>query len=298
MAFLELNPGKRQRIWGWPAIVNLTLGGTGAGLCMLVTLFASFSHPWRHLNSFVSLPLLAGLIVGCGFLTLTLEAGRPMRGYRLFSRLSESWMSIESLSGLIFILAAVVSHWFPVFFLRALAVVSAMVLSVSQGMMLYRAVGVKSWHQGLVPVLFLTSGLMTAAGVLLLAVGNIPISDRLPMLLLLFIIVVNLALWILFLYGNTEVSANRGIKFLRRPALLLIIAGIGHLLPVLYLGVVFISGSIEPSSVTASFYRVGSGMMLLGGGACQKIGMVIAAGFFRPILIDSACTDNQSMPVS
>jgi DMSO reductase anchor subunit len=297
MAFSELAPASRQRIWGWPAVVNLTLGGTGSAFYLLGAFFAFFSRPWPHDNQFIAFPLLAAVVVSSGFAALAMEAGRPLRAYRLFSRLPGSWMSVESLAGALFIVAAVASHWFPIFFLRAVAVAAALVLIVSQGMMLYRAVGVDAWHRGVIPFVFVTSGLMSACGLLLLNVRQLSALDRLSILCLALMVLLNLAAWLLYLFGRTESDSNRGFKFLRHPAMLLLIAGLGHLLPLLYLGGVLFSGDSEPSTVAASLFRVGSGLMLLAGGVGQKIGIVLAAGYHRPIFIDTVFRDSVSSPV-
>ena len=297
MAFLELAPATRQRIWGWPAVVNLTLGGTGSAFYLLGTFFAFFSRPWPHDSQFIAYPLLAAVFVSGGFVTLAMEAGRPLRAYRLFRRLPGSWMSVESLAGMLFIVAAVASQWFPILFLRALAVAAALVLIVSQGMMLYKAVGVDVWHRRVIPALFVTSGLMSACGLLLLNVRQLSALDRLPILCLALLVLLNLAAWFFFLFGRSESDSNRGFQFLRHPAMLMLIAGLGHLLPLLHLGSVFFSGDSEPSTVAASLFRVGSGLMLLAGGVGQKIGIVLAAGYHRPIFIDTVFRDSASSPV-
>ena len=46
MAYLELASPKQQRTWGWPAVVNLALGGSGAGLYLLGTFFSVLDQPW------------------------------------------------------------------------------------------------------------------------------------------------------------------------------------------------------------------------------------------------------------
>ncbi len=298
MALLELAPARRQRIWGWPAVVNLTLGGTGSGLYLLGALLAFFSSPWSHDNQFIAFPLLAAVVVSLGFVTLALEAGRPLRAYRLFRRLPGSWMSVESLVGVLFIFAAVADLWFPFLFLRALSVAAALVLIVSQGMMLYRAVGVDAWHRRLIPSLFVTSGLMSACGLLLLNVRQISALGRLPILFLAALVMLNLAAWLFYLFGRLEPDSNRGFKFLRHPAMLMLVVGLGHVLPFLYLGVVFLSGDNQAGNLVASFFRVGSGLMLLAGGMCQKIGIVLAAAYLRPLSIDAVFTDRASTPVS
>ena len=298
MACLELAPAKRQRTWGWPAVVNLTLGGTGAGLYLLGMLLAPFSQAWTDEGQFVAFALLAAAVVGLGFLTLALEAGRPLRAYRLFRRLSGSWMSVESLAGLLFIVSAVASYWLPAFPLQALAMLAAVVLIVSQGWMLNRAVGVSAWNRRLIPWLFVTSGLVSAGGLLLLNARHLAVLDRLPILMLASLVLLNLAVWLRYLFGRTEDGCNWGIQFLRRPVLLLFIAGMGHLLPILHMGAILLSGDLGTSIVATDLFRVGSGLLLIAGSACQKIGIVLAAGFHRPIVIEALFKYDVSMPTN
>ena len=296
MAFVELLPKKRQRIWEWPAVINLTLGGAGAGLYLLDRLLASFGIQWLPNNPFFNLSLLAALTVGLGFLSLTIEAGKPLRGYRLFSRLLASWMSVESLAGGVFIISAIASSWSSSVYLRVLAVTAAMVLIVSQGMMLYRAVGVAAWNRKLVPFLFITSGLTTACGLLLIIIRQLPTENRFPIFIVILLAAVNLITWLVFVYGGNS-NSNRGIEFLRRPSILLLIGGIGHLLPIIFLSVVFLLGDVKNSDVIPSFFYVGAGLMLIGGGACQKVGVVVAAGYFRSMRLDVEIDDNISVPM-
>lgn len=293
MAFVELLPKKRQRIWEWPAVVNLTLGGTGAGLYLLDRLLASFGIQWLPDNSFLNLPLLAALTVGLGFLSLTLEAGKPLRGHRLFSRLLASWMSVESFAGVLFIISAITSSWSSSVSLRVLAAAAAIVLIVSQGMMLYRAVGVAAWNSKLVPFLFITSGLTTAWGLLLLIIRQLPTENRSSIFIVILFAAVNLITWLVFVCGSAS-DSNRGLEFLRRPSILLLIGGLGHLLPILFLSVVFLLGDVKNIDVMTSLFYTGAGLMLIGGGVCQKVGVVIAAGYFRSMHLDVQIDDNVS----
>lgn len=297
MAFVVILPKKRQRIWEWPAVVNLTLGGTGAGMYLLDRLHAFLGIQWLQDSLLLNIPLLAALLVGLGFLSLTLEAGKPLRGYRLFSRLLISWMSIESLAGVIFLVTAIASSWSSSVLLRGLAVVAAMVLIVSQGMMLSRAMGVAAWNRKLMPFLFITSGLTTACGLLSIFIPPLSTGSRLPIVVVMFFAAMNLITWLVFLNKGTS-DSNRGLEFLRRPSILLLIGGIGHLLPILFFGVVFLLGNGESRGVMTSLLSASAGLMLLGGGVCQKIGVVIAAGYFRSMLLDSHIEDSISMPMN
>jgi hypothetical protein len=137
-----------------------------------------------------------------------------------------------------------------------------------------------------------TSGLISASGLMLLNVRYLSVLGRLSILFLATLVILNLVVWLLYLFGQAEPDLNRGFQFLLHPAMLLLIAGIGHILPILHMGAVFLSGDLETSIITTPLFRVGLGLMLMAGSACQKIGVVMAAGFFRPIWIDAEIRDN------
>ena len=59
---------KQQRTWGWPAVVNLTLGGSGAGLYLLGTFFSKLEQPWPVETQLIAYQILAPAIVCLGFL--------------------------------------------------------------------------------------------------------------------------------------------------------------------------------------------------------------------------------------
>jgi DMSO reductase anchor subunit len=146
-----LLPAIAQRLWGWPAVVNLAAGGLGAGLYLA---FAVAGTPgiarW-----------LAPALVLAGFAAVAAEAGRPLRGGRVLARVRTSWMSRELWLGTAFALAAALG-------LVPLAAPAAAALALAQGMILREARGVPAWSVPVMPVLFLTSALVSGAGLWLL----------------------------------------------------------------------------------------------------------------------------------
>lgn len=285
MANLELALPKQQRTWGWPAVINLTLGGGGGGLYLLGFFFNFWAQPWPVESQLISFQILAPAIVGVGFITLTIEAGKPLRAYRLFSNLTGSWMAVESLSGAIFVLTAVISWLFPFSIFIALAVITAFLLILSQGLMVFRAAGVKAWNQKLIPVLFVTSGLMTACGFILLNMrGHLGLT-RLSLSVFLFFIFANLLCWLLYLFGRNDNDFKQTVKFLRRPLLLMAIVVVGHILPFLHFFSLFIFDGAENTLLSSAVLGSITGLTLVGCGVAQKAGIIMAAGSFRGLVL-------------
>ena len=284
MVNLEVVPPLRQKSWRWPAVMNLTLGGAGAGLYLLGVFLTIIGQKWLDDVQFIPYQLLAPAIVCCGFLAVSLEAGRPLRAGHLIRNLSGSWMSIESLSGGIFIVTAFVNRCFPYFFLNIVAVSSAIILMMSQGFMVYRGASVTAWNAWLVPVIFVTSGFMTACGLALL---NNEILGEMPSLsavIFLICILLNLVFWILYLYWCHDADFQEAVKTLQRPVSLLVIVVIGHLLPFVLLSSIVVSGDVENGSQLLAVVRVVSGLSLIVGAISQKTGIILKAGYYRGIV--------------
>ena len=159
---VELVRLKKERVWRWPAVANFLLGGTGAGFYLLSSvhqLWQAGSHPGAA-------GIVSPLLVSLGFLSLTLEAGRPLRGVYLLSNLRNSWMSIEVLSGGLFVFSALADRLLPGFILHAVAACAAMGLIVSHGFIFYRSRAMTAWNLPVMPLIFFSSALVLGGGLL------------------------------------------------------------------------------------------------------------------------------------
>ena len=284
---MEILPPLRQRAWGWPAAVNLILGGAGSGLYLLGVFISVFSRQWTADLQLISFRLLAPAIVGVGFLTLTLEAGKPSRAYRLFSNLPCSWMSVESLAGVIFILSSFISHFFPFTLVTAMAATAALVLMVSQGFMVYYAMAVNAWNDRIVPLLFVTSGLTGACGFFLLNTPNFLAISNSTAVIFLACITANCLVWLLYLFRAQDKAFKKAIKILKRPLILLIVVGMGHIIPGVCLLIVFFLGSAANVFLVSTVNGLWVGLLLIVGSAGQKGGIILAAGYYRRIVLES-----------
>src|SRR5512132_3518267 len=106
---VELIAAQRQALWGWPAVANFALGGTGAALYAFASLASSFERsPAVALVSW-----LAPLLVLAGLAAVASETGRPFRGPRVLRQVRTSWMSRELWLGAIFVLLVAADIVFP-----------------------------------------------------------------------------------------------------------------------------------------------------------------------------------------
>jgi len=281
-------PPHRQESWKWPAVINLTFGGAGAGLYLLCMFFIILGHNMPDEFQFISFQFLAPIIVCCGFLALSFEAGRPLRAYHLFGNLHGSWMSIETLAGGIFALVSLISRFSPYLVFKITAASAALILMMSQGLMVYGAAAVPAWNVWLTPVIFMTSGFMTACGLVLLNTRIYSGTDSLLPVVFLICIFLNLVAWLLYLTRHHDNDFKKAVKFMRHPALLLVIVGIGHLVPFVLLFSVVVFGHVENGSKLLAVFHVLSGLALIVGGFGQKAGIILTAGYYKGIDIKAS----------
>jgi len=302
---MELIPSQKQRVWKMPAVVNFTMGGIGTGFYLLALLVALPANG-EWLQAFLagqadwfSLAFIAGVFklvgVGCagiGFIALTTEAGQPQRGINLFRHLRRSWMSRETLAFFLFAAFAGLDWLYPLLALRVLAAAAALFLMVAQGFILYRARGVITWNTPRVIFYFLTCGFMTGAGLMLIVFNSVnfftPLTSAFSFAALgIIAALLNLALWFFYLQSN-DAAFQKATQALRTQQALLQIVGVGHALPALLLVVAM---AIGPGTLLPAILEISAGALLIFGGARQKYGIVLEAGYLRAITLSPAKFD-------
>ena len=140
-----MESGHKQTSWKIPAVLNLTLGGMGAGFYLIALLLIFPPQGADMTQVFVQtavFKLLGPLLVSVGLISLTTEAGHPLKSIYLLVNLRHSWMSREALAGGIFILAAGLDWLIPSLILKIIAASAAFVFILAQGMIVWRASGV------------------------------------------------------------------------------------------------------------------------------------------------------------
>jgi DMSO reductase anchor subunit len=273
---IELIPPQRQALWGWPAVANFALGGLGAGWYVVAVLAAGLERsPGVTVASW-----MAPALVLAGFAAVAGEAGRPLRGPRVLTRLRTSWMSRELLIGLAFVLLVAADLIFPLRLHRAQASVAAVLLAVAQGFIVRRARGITAWDVPLMPVLFLLSALVSGAGAYLLVeavAGRSPVPAAVGAGLAL--IAVAFLAWSRYLAWSSEDAYRQAVAPLREGRAAVVIDGAGYGLPFV-LGLLALAAPAAAGPLLAL-----AGLLLVAGQAYAKARLILAAGRLRPITL-------------
>jgi formate-dependent nitrite reductase membrane component NrfD len=282
---IEMIPARRQTLWGWPAVANFALGGLGAGFYAVALLAAGFER-----SSGVAVASWAApALVLAGFAAVAGEAGRPLRGPRVLARLWTSWMSRELLIGGAFVLLVAADLAFPLRLHRAQALAAALLLALAQGFIVRRSRGVTAWDVPIVPLLFLLSALVSGAGAALLveAAGRRPVDPALPAIALVLVVATSVA-WARYLSWSSHESFARAIAPLREGYTALLVAGAGHALPLVLVGLAL----LVPLAAAPALGLAGA--LLIAGQVYAKARFILAAGQLRPITLAIAPSRRRS----
>ena len=166
---------ERQETFGWLVAVDLFLAGTGAGVFIVSFVIHLINRP----ESFPQIGFIVGpILVLIGTLLLFIDLGNKRRFYRLLANPS-SWMARGTWS-----IAAFVVFGFayslpgifnpdavtttPLFITGMFALVSAIMVIIYTGFLLYEAKRVPFWNNLLLPVVFLFSSLYTGMALFLI----------------------------------------------------------------------------------------------------------------------------------
>ncbi|OGO32390.1 MAG: hypothetical protein A2Z29_02260 [Chloroflexi bacterium RBG_16_56_11] len=269
----------RRGIFLWIAFYT---GGLGGGL-YLVSLF--FNSLWGMFLSWLIIAVIKG---GAHFIYL----GRPLRFWRMVTRPGSSWLS----RGIIFVLSFVVlagaqmafTYWMPgtagEIIFKVLAGIAALAVSVYTGFILNTVKGVPFWNSSLLPLLFVSYGVMSGFGlaiVIALSGGdvNLATSETWSRWLLIF----NTLLVVIYLLAaaNREATGKQSVMEQMR----------GHLAPVFWAGIVAL-GIVVPAVLAVFSYIVGeiATALLVTGVACEIIGglslryCILKAGAYKPLV--------------
>ena len=291
---MELVQPKRQHAWAWPVVANFTLGGMAAGFYLLNVLVETFQGNMPDRYQTVVFKLLPPLLVGLGFICLTIEAGRPMRGIFLLNNLRSSWMSREMVIGAVFILSAVLDTLFPHAIIEISALCSAAGLIISHGFIFYRAVAVRTWNEPLIPVHFFTSALSMGFGLLLLL--GVCSNDTLGMYAIvtgMICVLINQVIWLMYLRVD-RVSSFHTEEASGSPVYLTM--GIKHLLPILLLLPLLLIPAAQTAVSLRNVLSVLAGLFLAVEGVRQKVTIILGASDLRGIVIGHLRNSVQDFP--
>lgn len=265
-----LIPGVRQRVWGWPAVLNFVLGGLGAGLYAVAAVTAG------------SAPGLAAwlgpALVLAGFAAVAAEAGRPLRGPRVVARVRTSWMSREAVLGGAFVALAASDVLAPRPVLRALAMAAALAYVLAQGRILGAARAVAAWSVGVMPVVFLVSALLCGLGGVLIAdtlTGAGPGGALLGGTMLALVLA--LVVWLVYLTWDGGPGFAHAVRVLRDGTGALAVVGGGYVLP-------FVLVAVALALDVPGLALAAGGLMILGQVLAKWL-LIIVAGELRPITL-------------
>jgi formate-dependent nitrite reductase membrane component NrfD len=158
---------------------------------------------------------------------------------------------------------------------------------LSHGFIVYRVRGVTAWNVPLVPFLFLSSGFSAGGGlVLLVALGGLALGVG-PVVIGLIGVLLDLAVWLLFLHESHDLAFREATGLLRRPKSLLFTVGVGHLLPALSLLLLLVMPGVGPWRVFAAL----AGLAIIAGGVGQKASIILKAGYLRGLVLEGLQSD-------
>lgn len=166
---------ERQETFGWLVAIDLFLAGTGAGV--FITSF--IVHLINRLESFPHIGFIVGpILVLIGALLLFVDLGNKRSFYRLITNPS-SWMARGTWSIAVFVVSGFAYSLLGIsnpdaitttllFIIGIFALVSAIVVIIYTGFLLYEAKRVPFWNNLLLPVVFLFSSLYTGMALFLI----------------------------------------------------------------------------------------------------------------------------------
>lgn len=285
---MEFIKSSRQNTWGWPAIANFILGGTGAGLYLNLygIRFSGFECPPGFDSGILF--CLSPLMMGLGFLAVALEAGRPWRARFSVLKVRRSWMSREALAAAGFWVAMILAYLEGHAFWWHFAAVAGLAFAMSQGFMVYRARGIPAWNHPAIPCLFITSAFATGAGLMLAILGarSTPLAHQLPIIVALSAGVFEALLWVLYVWGSKDPEFRRATASLRSRGAMIFHLGLLRILPIGILAVVGFQNHRLAGPHPIGLAAATAGWLALSAGATQKVAIIRQSGFFRPITLD------------
>jgi DMSO reductase anchor subunit len=270
---VELIAATRQQVWRAPAVCNFTLGGLGAGFYAAAAVAAGFGA-----SAGVALAAWLGpALVLAGFVAVAAEAGRPLRGPRVLTRVRTSWMSRELVLGGAFAALALAEWLAPSPAQRALTTAAAMAVVAAQGFLVRRGRAVAAWDAPVMPVLFVASALVSGAGLLLVLEPFIGDGGAHAVAGALVLVPLAFVGWLTYITWSSEAAFERATRPLREtPGTALGV--VGYVLPWSLLA---LAVSLPPLAAAAPL----AGALMVAGQAWSKWLLILTVAELRPVTI-------------
>jgi DMSO reductase anchor subunit len=275
----------RQKVWGWPVVVNFLLGGMASGLYLL----GYFLRDDFVLNmgsaQRTTFSLLPAIFICLGFLTVGIESGRPSRGKYLLLHSQRSWMSREVLFGGIFVAFSVFNCFFSHLIFKFVASLAAIGFVLAQGMMVFRACGIAAWNRPIVPLHFIFSSFALGFGLLLMWMTVVHAYPNLNLILIgLCCLILNVCIWVLYLFPKRNWAFYQATWRLRETLSLTLSVGCGILIPGIILLIMVFCVMLRFPSDFLNLLCFLAGATILCGGVSQKFQVILEANYLRAIL--------------
>ncbi|MBI3455819.1 MAG: polysulfide reductase NrfD [Candidatus Rokubacteria bacterium] len=273
---VELMAPTPQTLWGRPAVVNFALGGLGAGLYVAAAVAAGFGPS----PEVIIAAWLGPALVLAGFVAVATEAGRPLRGMRVLTRVLTSWMSRELWLGGAFALFAASEFAVEVPGHRPLAALAAVGLALAQGWILREARGIAAWDVPVMPLLFLSSALVSGTGLLMLlgaAQGRAP-SDR-GFAAVLVLLILHALVWQAFLNWSRDPTFVHATRPCREGRTRTVATVGGYLAPALAIAPALAWPALAPAAALFA------ALLMIASQIDAKAAIILRVGQLRPITI-------------
>lgn len=271
-----LIPARAQTLWRAPAVANFACGGLGAGLYAIAAVASDFlASPALTLASW-----LGPLLVLGGFAAVAAEAGRPLRGARVLTRVRTSWMSREAWIGAAFGGLAAAEFVIPHPLARLGAAAAGVALVVAQGFIVRRARGIAAWDVSLMPLGFLASALVSGMGAyLLVAVAlGAPLGRR-PLGAALVLLVLAALNWLAYVRWSADPAFVDATRPVREGSAAVEILAIHYVVPVALVGLGLVVPTLAPATAGLA------GALMIATQVDAKAVLILRLGRLRPITV-------------
>jgi formate-dependent nitrite reductase membrane component NrfD len=274
--------GQLQRHWGWLIAAYLFLGGMGAG-----------AYAVAAINTFMGKGLEASTTVGLwlgfpalavGSLLLLADLGSPWRAILAGARPRTSWMARGFWVISLFMIVALIHVLFVTFgdreteaggletALAAVGLLLAVLTMAYTGLLLGASKGIPFWRTGVVPMVFVISGLVTGhfavlVGVAVFYAGMLDKAVTVMSLEAVALVVVEVLAIVFFLQGAFRIPDSRdsGRRLLGQQSFIFGYFIMGLAAP-LALALWLYSGAASMSRDLMVGLSVAAGLLGLGGG--------------------------------
>jgi formate-dependent nitrite reductase membrane component NrfD len=200
--------------------------------------------------------------------------------------LQSAWISRETLAFAFFVPAVVFDQLLPHPVFKTWAALSALAFMIIQGFIVSSSRAVPTWNVSIMPLFFLSSGLVSGSGIVLLlaASGRLSIGGNFVLISLIFTII-NLLIWIFYLRWSIAADFQSETEALRRPFMIFIVIILGHAFPILILLLFQIRLFIGIGQTIPGTFAMTSGLAIITGITAQKAGIVLLSGYIRKIVL-------------